>query len=217
MRIAIDAAAASMVQPGFEILDFGAGDAPYRSLFTARGASYQTADFADADVLVGPNGRLQAPDASADGVASFQVLEHVRSVDLYLEEALRVLRPGGSLLLSTHGSWLYHPHPEDLHRWTRTGLVQALETCGFEITRVDGLVGPLAWTLMFQSMYAELAIRRIPLIGKRVAGLFALLFNGLAVLAQRLTPAQQTLDNACVYLVAARRPDSGGSELSTRR
>ena len=45
--------------------------------------------------LAGREGRWPLEDASADVVYSFSVLEHVRSVDALLEEAWRVLRPGG--------------------------------------------------------------------------------------------------------------------------
>ncbi len=41
---------------------------------------------------------------------------------LYLSECFRVLRPGGQLLLSTHGVFPYHPDPVDLWRWTCEGL-----------------------------------------------------------------------------------------------
>ncbi|MFW1494634.1 methyltransferase domain-containing protein, partial [Vibrio parahaemolyticus] len=79
-------------------------------------------------------------------VVSFQVLEHVRDVGCYLNEARRVLNTGGRLLLSTHGTWLYHPHPEDHRRWTRLGLIDELATYGFEVTDCVPVVGPLAWT-----------------------------------------------------------------------
>ena len=40
----------------------------------------------------------------------------------YLAECFRVLRPGGRLLLSTHGMFVYHPDPDDYWRWTCAGL-----------------------------------------------------------------------------------------------
>ena len=68
----------------------------------------------------------------------------------YLGECRRVLRPGGWLLLSTHGTWLYHPHPTDFRRWTADGLVREIEAHGFTVERITGLIGPLAWTTQFR-------------------------------------------------------------------
>ena len=50
--------------------------------------------------------KVGAKDQSADLALSFQVLEHVRDLQTYFSEARRVLRQDGSLLLSTHGTWL---------------------------------------------------------------------------------------------------------------
>ena len=106
---------------------------PYADLFTARGVTYRGADLGSAqDVEIRADGTLAAVDGSADLVVSFQVLEHVRDIDTYLREAKRVLRDDGLLLLSTHGTWLYHPHPEDHRRWTRQGLIAELELRGFD-------------------------------------------------------------------------------------
>lgn len=48
--------------------------------------------------IVGRDGRWPLEDRSADAVYSFSVLEHVRAVDAFLDEARRVLRPGGLTL-----------------------------------------------------------------------------------------------------------------------
>lgn len=48
-----------------------------------------------------PGGRLPFPDDSFDVVLSFQVIEHVHDVRGYLEEARRVLRPEGVMIIIT--------------------------------------------------------------------------------------------------------------------
>ena len=129
----------------------------------SRGVTYIGADFDGApDIAIRADGTLDAPDRSADLVVSFQVLEHVRDLDTYLGEARRVLRDDGLLLLSTHGTWLYHPHPEDHRRWTREGLIADLAVRGFEATECIAVVGPLAWTTMVRLTCFAVALRRIP-------------------------------------------------------
>lgn len=44
---------------------------------------------------------IHIPDSSVDHVVSFQVIEHIRDDRAFLNEARRVLRPGGRLILTT--------------------------------------------------------------------------------------------------------------------
>ncbi|TIO04185.1 MAG: hypothetical protein E5X93_31095 [Mesorhizobium sp.] len=116
-----------------------------------------------------------------------------------------MLRDDGVLLLSTHGSWLYHPHPEDHRRWTRTGLVVDLADRGLEVEEVHAIAGPLATTTLIRLTGFAFFLRRLPIIGAILASLLALLMNLRAQLEDRLTPAQIRDDNACVFLVRARK------------
>jgi len=205
MRTAIEATATRMCRPGLAILDFGCGAKPYALLFTNRGGHYQGADLGGAaDINIQPNGKLDAPDASADLVVSFQVLEHVRDLDTYLSEARRVLRPNGQMLLSTHGTWLYHPHPEDHRRWTREGLISELGSRGFDVTECTPVTGPLAWTTMVRLTCIAVAVRRVPIIGHALANTIAVVMNLKASLEDTITPAWVTKDNACVYVTVSR-------------
>lgn len=201
MTKALDRLIAAHVHPGAQLLDFGCGDMPYRALIEARGATYLGADFGEgADVVISSDGRLAVPDASMDLVLSIQVLEHVRGLDTYFAEITRVLKPGGLLLLSTHGTWLYHPHPEDHRRWTRTGLVADIEAHGFKVCEIDAIVGPLGTTTMIRLTGYAFFLRRLPVIGPLMTSLIALAMNLRGWLEERVTPQHIRADNGCVYM-----------------
>ena len=187
--------------PGAQVLDFGCGSRPYEPWITARGGLYQGADFEQhTEVRIRDDGRLDALDRQFDIVASFQVLEHVWDVSLYLSEARRVLRRDGRLLLSTHGSWLYHPHPGDYRRWTAAGLQREVEAGGFRLIRMWPVVGPLAWTTVFRNLGISQALRAIPLAGAPLSVVSAAALNARAWLEDRLTPTSAIANNACIYL-----------------
>lgn len=188
------------------IVDYGAGDTPYRDLLADDPArKYLSCDLdPEADIRLTPDGRLPLGDGSADAVVSFQVLEHVPDVHLYLSECRRVLRPGGRLLLSTHGTWLYHPHPTDFRRWTRDGLLLDIEHSGFEIESITGIVGPLAWTTQFRLFGYREVVSKIPLLGAILVPPLCAIMNLRMVLEEWLTPDSIRQDNACVYVVSAR-------------
>lgn len=205
MNSAIAALAGRLRRPGAEAVDFGCGSRPYSQTFTDVGIRYTGADFGrDGDVAIDADGTLPLGDASCDLVLSFQVLEHVRDLDTYLGEARRVLRPDGRMILSTHGTWLYHPHPEDHRRRTRQGLIHDLSSRGFDVLECVPIIGPLAWTTILRSTGFAYVLRRLPLVGAAVAGLCATVMNLRALIEDAVTPEAIRRDNACVYLTVSR-------------
>jgi len=196
---------AERLPAGSRLIDFGCGSQPYRSVFEERGIAYRGADLdGQAELQIGPDGRVAAPDGAANAILSIQVLEHVRSLDIYLQECRRLLAPGGTLFLSTHGTWLYHPHPEDHRRWTRTGLVLDLESRGFSVEKIDAIAGPLATTTLLRLTGFAYALRKVPLLGKPIVALLALIMNVRAVIEDAITPESVRRDNACVYWIRAK-------------
>jgi len=197
---------AQMELKGTRVLDYGCGERPYEAWFTAAGAHYQGADLDGShEVTITARGTLEAGNDSVEVVTSFQVLEHVWDVAGYLSEAHRVLTPSGWLLLSTHGTWLYHPHPGDFRRWTVDGLKREVEAAGFALVSMRPVAGPLAWTTVLRSLGWCHALGRIPLAGGALAAMLATLFGLKAWLEDRVTPASITRDNACVYVGLFRR------------
>jgi SAM-dependent methyltransferase len=131
------------------VFDYGCGAAPYRELFS-HCAEYVGADVTPGphvDRLLGAQGLTNELAESYDTVLSTQVLEHVEDPDAYLDECCRILRPGGQLILSTHGMVEEHGCPYDFHRWTSRGLENLAAKHGFEImdsvkftTEIRGIV-----------------------------------------------------------------------------
>lgn len=191
---------------GARVLDYGCGTRPYERWFAAAGARYLGADLDGAhEVRIAPDGALSAPSSSAEVVASFQVLEHVWDVPGYLREAHRVLVPGGRLLLSTHGTWLYHPHPGDFRRWTAEGLKREIEAAGFVLDSLLPVAGPLAWTTILRSVGLSQFLRKIPLAGPALSAITATVLNLKARLEDFITPPAVIRENACVYLALFHR------------
>ena len=65
------------------------------------------------------------------------------------------------------------------------------------------MVGPLATTTLIRLTGFAFALRKLPLIGRPLAGVLAACMNLRAMLEEAITPASIRLDNACVYLVRA--------------
>src|SRR5262249_3062892 len=95
------------------------------------------------DFEYGPDARLPPNAHDYDCVLSTQVLEHVQDPETYLQECCRVLRPGGHLLLTTHGIYEDHGCPYDYWRWTADGLKCILQGAGLEVQSAKKLTtGP---------------------------------------------------------------------------
>ena len=190
------------VQPGARILDYGCAEQPYRHLFPAD-VDYVGADLEgnpQARVVLNEDGTLPLEAGDFDAVISTQVLEHVRDPALYLAECHRVLRPGGRLMLSTHGIFVYHPDPVDLWRWTCAGLESVIEGAGFEVKRTEGVVGllPMGIQLVQDSIYWKLP--------PPLRGAFAALMQTAIGLADRLHGEAGRRMNASVFVVIAEKP-----------
>lgn len=148
-------------------LDFGAGNSPYDGHFNAIDCELLRADLSPADskvLRIGPDGRVPVADGSMAAVLSIQVLEHVPDVQAYLREALRMLQPGGVLLLTTHGAWHYHPYPTDMRRWTVDGLPYECELAGFKVESIRTAVGILACATHMRSHVIGRVLQRVPVL-----------------------------------------------------
>jgi len=147
------------------ILDYGCGGSPYRNLFPA--LTYHRADLAGTpslDFEFGQNSLLSAASKDYDCILSSQVLEHVQSPIVYLEECQRLLKTDGILILSTHGLFEDHNAPSDYWRWTASGLTKLVESVGFRVATIKKLTtGPRAAIFFAERAVWGAEFRRAPL------------------------------------------------------
>lgn len=187
-----------------KLIDLGCGDMPYKADLEAQKIRYVGADIDDGgDVRIGTDGRVPLDAGSFDAVLSVQVLEHVRNLDAYFSEIHRLLHDDGILYLSTHGSWLYHPHPEDHRRWTSTGLVAELDAPEFTVEKNVALAGPIATTTLIRMMGFGYFLRKLPLVGGLLATILKVSINLRALIDDKLTSYSISQNDAC-YFVHAR-------------
>lgn len=174
-------------------------------MIRGRGFEYIASDLSgEVDCVLKPGSPIGLPDGSLAGIVSFQVLEHVWDIDWYLKECTRLLEPNGWLLLSTHGVWLYHPHPTDYRRWTHDGLCGELVSRGLRVVRMEGLLGPLAWTTQFRALGIRHGLLSIPVLNGLVP-LFMFAMNLRMVIEDRITPESVRQENACIYVALCKR------------
>lgn len=88
---------------------------------------------------------LPLADASVDTVVNFQVIEHLWDQQAFIAECLRVLRPGGELLISTPNRITFSPgrdtplNPFHTRELDPAELRELLETPGFTVRDALGV------------------------------------------------------------------------------
>lgn len=119
------------------VYDLGCGIRPYEADIRRLATSYVGVDWSNtlhdlrADVVADLNHWLPVPDAVADTVVSFQVLEHLSEPQVMLNEAYRILVTGGTIVLTVPFQWSVHEAPYDYFRYTRFGLQHLFAKAGF--------------------------------------------------------------------------------------
>jgi 2-polyprenyl-3-methyl-5-hydroxy-6-metoxy-1,4-benzoquinol methylase len=90
------------------LLDVGCGNQPFRSLVEDAGLEYTGADsnvakefkYANPDTVYYADDRLPFADATFDTVLCTEVLEHVSEPKILVSEILRILKTGGTALVT---------------------------------------------------------------------------------------------------------------------
>jgi SAM-dependent methyltransferase len=146
--------AANSVPSGALVLDAGAGDCPYKHHFFH--TRYESADLCQVNKKYGEItyicdlATVPVEENHFDLIFCSQTLEHVPDPGKVLKELFRIVKPGGSLWLTTPLFYEEHEVPYDYYRYTQYGLKHLVEEAGFSIARInwlEGYYGTLAYQL----------------------------------------------------------------------
>jgi len=123
------------------VYDLGCGEKPYESFFRKFVQHYIGVDWSNtphklnADIVADLNKTLPIDSGVAEVIISISVLEHLCEPQIMLNEAFRILKPGGTILLQVPWQWWIHEAPYDYYRYSPFGLKYLFEKSGF--TKVD--------------------------------------------------------------------------------
>ena len=187
------------------LLDVGCGSTPYRSVF-ANVTKYIGVDLpgTGSPTVFGDALRLPFLAGQFDTVLCNEVLEHVPDTGALIGESVRVLRPGGILILTTPQTWGLHHEPHDYYRFTKYGLRYVAEKAGLTVIEVAptcGLWATLAQRLADTVVYTYLVRRSRVWVTAASVALAPVLIIGYAT-DQLFGRRGDTLDNVLV----ARKP-----------
>jgi SAM-dependent methyltransferase len=138
------------------IYDLGCGEMPYKDFFLQFAEKYVGVDWSGtqhqlkADIVSDLNKPLPIESKVADTVVSLSVLEHLCEPQTMLNEAYRILKPGGNIVLQVPWQWWVHEAPHDFYRYTPFGLKYLFEKSGFKNINVEPSSGFFTmWFLKF--------------------------------------------------------------------
>jgi SAM-dependent methyltransferase len=196
------------------LYDLGCGEMPFKDWLLNYADTYTGVDWCSslhdlkADILADLNEPLPIENEVANTVISLSVMEHLREPQVFLNEAHRILKPGGAMILQVPFMWWVHEAPYDYYRYTRFGLHYLFEKAGFVDVQVCPQTGFWSmWTLKFNYQSTRLIRGPWP-IRKAIA----LLLRCIWAIDQRTAP---WLDKywkgeaeTAGYFVVAKKPKS---------
>ncbi|SRR6266480_1037127 len=120
---------------GGTLLDLGAGNQPYRSLFK-NSDFYVAIDIDPSNLnlsLVADNTAIPIKCTCIDFVFCTQVLEHVCEPHKLMSEVSRIMKDDALFLLTCPMSWELHEKPYDYFRYTFYGIKYLADKAGLEL------------------------------------------------------------------------------------
>ena len=183
------------------MLDVGGRGKPYACFFAGRVVNHYVLDVEPAlsvDV-VGDARIMPFSDASMDVVLATQVLEHIPDPIAVIGEIRRVLKPGGTLLLSVPSIFPQHGSPGDYWRYMPQGLEWILRD--FQSVTVKGEAGTVPSIFLVVNVYLQVLTSSWPWLEGLVQWTICPVNNLIGLLAGKIYRGNQFASNYFVVAV----------------
>ena len=194
------------------MLDFGCGTSPYRELFqidTYIGLEIVAPGHPNRShgaMLQYSGDQIPLDNNTVDSILMTEVLEHIFNPDRVLSEFHRILRPGGTVLLTCPFVWPLHEEPFDYARYTPHALRHLAEAAKFEVLAMEKTG---SWSLVLaQLLISYLVQNTVPAEGRwnRLGKIFwCVLLNPPSLIAHHLLPTDGKLYLSSILVL--RKPD----------
>ena len=193
--------AAKMPPQVRRLLDVGGRGKPYACFFADHVVNHYVLDVEPAlsvDV-VGDARFMPFSDASMDVVLATQVLEHIPDPIAVIGEIRRVLKPGGTLLLSVPSIFFQHGSPGDYWRFMPQGLEWILRD--FQSVTVEGEAGTVPSIFLVVNVYLLLLTSPWPWLEELIQWTICPVNNLAGLLAGKVYRGNQFASNYFVVAV----------------
>lgn len=192
-------------------LDAGTGRGPFRELLRELADEVVAVDVAErpgVDHVADVQSLPIFPDASFDSLICSQVLEHVpRPWDAFAEFA-RVLKPGGSAVISVPHLSMLHELPHDYYRYTEFGL-RSLSACvRLEAESLKATGGLICFLGHFVSQGLMTTAGALPVVGGAARSLNSFVIVPACGLADRAVGLASLFP--CDYVAVFKKADDDG-------
>lgn len=195
------------------LYDLGAGESAYKNFFLQYADDYVAIDWdgsphkTQLDISADLNQVLPIQSKIADTIISLSVMEHLSDPQTMLNEAFRILKPGGFIILQVPWQWWIHEAPHDFYRYSPYALQDLFKKAGFTELNIEPQAGYFTTAIMKWNYFTRRFVRG----SKFVKLLLKMLMLPHWYVGQKLAPLLDKLDRnwaleAPGYFVTAKKP-----------
>ena len=178
------------------VYDLGCGERPYEEDILKVADKYIGVDWGEtlhklnADIVSNLNKPLPIDSEVADTVTSFQVMEHLCEPQTMLDEAYRILKRDGNIILTVPWQWWVHEAPYDYFRYTPYALKYMFTKAGFVEIKINPATGFFSMWILKMNYFSARFVQG----PKLLRWIFRAIMILLWYLSQILAPILDKLD-----------------------